>query len=242
MLACNSSSPVPDSDLPADFLSTPFGQAMRPTIDAMFRRPVPGAAPTPVSFRPTPEAAAAAAAASPNPALASQLLQAVASQAFSPTGTSAAAAGVNGAPPARPLGAAETLSAPIHMCTNPSAFQGILGAHRAVVAFFTSQTCAPCRVVEPVFEELAREKAGGKTAFVKVDIEAGLGFQVGGLYSVRATPTFLFFLDGQKVRGMFGCESLSGAEDGFVGCRGAGRECAGTTLADRFADLPGIPS
>ncbi|KAJ8474075.1 hypothetical protein ONZ51_g7460 [Trametes cubensis] len=29
-------------DLPSDFLSTPFGAALRPTIDAMFRRPVPG--------------------------------------------------------------------------------------------------------------------------------------------------------------------------------------------------------
>lgn len=55
-------------------------------------------------------------------------------------------------------------------------------------------------MVEPVFEELAHEKTNPKVAFVKIDMGAGLGFQVGGEFGVRATPTFLFFLDGQRVR------------------------------------------
>ncbi|KAG6839694.1 hypothetical protein C0991_012511 [Blastosporella zonata] len=148
---------IPDfiKDLPTDFLSTPFGAALRPTIDAMYRRPSPGA--------PTPPAATAAEAA-PNPQLASQLLQAIASQVASSN------------PAANP--ATQTLAAPIHAITNPASFNTFLKNHRASVAFFTSATCPPCRVIEPVFERLAEEKgikADGRGAgFAKIDIDVGL--------------------------------------------------------------------
>lgn len=70
-------------------------------------------------------------------------------------------------------------------------------------------------MIEPVFEELAREKGGkshgggggvgggkaeGQVAFVKVDLGAGMGSMVAREYGVTATPTFGFFLDGKKVR------------------------------------------
>ena len=94
------------------------------------------------------------------------------------------------------------------MCTNPSALHALLQTHRAAVVFFTSATCGPCRMIEPVFEEIARAKTqthggGGRAAFVKVDMGAGMGGQVGREWEVRVTPTFLFFLDGRKVRGLF---------------------------------------
>ena len=75
----------------------------------------------------------------------------------------------------------------------------LLGSHRAVVAMFTSATCPPCRMIEPVFEELARSK-GQQVAFVKVDLGVGMGSMVAREYGVAATPTFGFFLDGKKVR------------------------------------------
>jgi hypothetical protein len=41
-------------------------------------------------------------------------------------------------------------------------------------------TRPPCRIIEPVFEELAREKAKrggeGQVAFAKVDLGVGMGF------------------------------------------------------------------
>ncbi|EMD39905.1 hypothetical protein CERSUDRAFT_81230 [Gelatoporia subvermispora B] len=184
-------------DLPSDFLSTPFGAALRPTIDAMFRRPVPGAAPTPGTLQPPPEAAAAAAAASPNPALAASLLQAVANQAFSPSPSTSTPS------PSIPTAsqATATIASPIHICTNPATLQSLLRTHRIAVVYFTSATCGPCRMIAPAFEDLAHEKThrySGKIAFVKVDLGVGLGSQVAGQYGVRVTPTFLFFLDGQK--------------------------------------------
>ncbi|RPD62239.1 DUF862-domain-containing protein [Lentinus tigrinus ALCF2SS1-7] len=184
------------SDLPSDFLSTPFGAALRPTIDAMFRRPVPGAAPTP-PVAPSPNALQQAASASPNPALASALLQAVAQQAYS-TGSLSAPTSL----PRPPAPGSSTVAGPIHICTNPSSLHGLLQAHKAVVVFFTSATCGPCRMIEPVFEEIAHQKThgrdGGRPAFVKVDMSVGMGGQVGQEWGVRVTPTFLFFLDGKK--------------------------------------------
>ncbi|TFY65392.1 hypothetical protein EVJ58_g2001 [Rhodofomes roseus] len=189
-------------DLPSDFLSTPFGAALRPTIDNMFRRPVPGAAPTPATLQPSPAAAQAAVNASPNPALAASLLQAVANQAMSPSAP---------APQAQPSASTSTVSAPVHICTNPSSFHSLLRSHHAVVAMFTSATCGPCRMIEPVFEDLAWSKTQGfgkdRVAFVKVDMGVGLGAQVASEFSIRVTPTFLFFLDGQKTHDFKGADS-----------------------------------
>ena len=58
-------------------------------------------------------------------------------------------------------------------------------------------------MIEPVFEELAREKAkrgAGQVAFAKVDLGVGMGSMVAREYGVAATPTFVFYLDGKKVR------------------------------------------
>ncbi|GJE88311.1 PPPDE putative peptidase domain-containing protein [Phanerochaete sordida] len=199
-------------DLPSDFLSTPFGAALRPTIDAMFRRPAPGTPNPPV--QPSPQAAAAAAAASPNPALASSLLQAVAAQAFAANGAPSASALAQSAQGVAEAASSTTTTAPVHICTNPASFHSTLKTHRAVIAFFTSQTCPPCRMIEPTFEQLAHEKTqsavvggGGGIAFVKVDLGAGMGNAVGAEYGVRATPTFIFFKDGNKTHQMSGANA-----------------------------------
>jgi desumoylating isopeptidase 1 len=103
--------------------------------------------------------------------------------------------------PSTTRGAVETttLTAPIQMCSNPSSFGAILERHKAVIVFFTSQTCPPCKMVEPTFEELAHTKASSHVAFVKVDMGVGMGGMVGEGLGVRATPTFVLFLDGKKV-------------------------------------------
>jgi desumoylating isopeptidase 1 len=60
-------------------------------------------------------------------------------------------------------------------------------------------------MIEPVFEELAREKTskgkdgGDRVAFVKVDLGVGMSTMVAREYNVAATPTFGFFLDGKRV-------------------------------------------
>lgn len=77
---------------------------------------------------------------------------------------------------------------------------------KAVVIFFTSATCPPCKMVYPTYDELAGE-AGPQATLIKVDISSAL--DVGMRYQVRATPTFMSFLDnGEKI------DEWSGANPG----------------------------
>ena len=99
--------------------------------------------------------------------------------------------------------AAFSVGSPIHPLTNPSSFHSLLSTHRAVIAMFTSATCPPCRMIEPVFEDLARSKKNGQIAFVKVNSGVGMGSMVACEYGVTATPTFGFFLVGKKARDMW---------------------------------------
>ena len=170
-------------DLPADFLSTPFGAALRPTIDNMYRRPTPGAQPA----QPATQTAA------------SSLLQNIASQAAGPSGVPNGYLPTPAATPTPRQTGATTVAAPLQICTNPQHFREILSSHRAVVAFFTSKTCPPCRIVEPIFEDLAMNKASKGIAFVKINLGELTGNSIASAYGVMATPTFLFFLDAKKV-------------------------------------------
>lgn len=63
------------------------------------------------------------------------------------------------------------------------------------VIFFTSATCPPCKLVYPAYDELAAE-AGSKAVLVKVDLTDA--YEIGAKYQVRATPTFMTFLKGEK--------------------------------------------
>ena len=63
------------------------------------------------------------------------------------------------------------------------------------VIFFTSSTCAPCKIVYPAYDELAAE-AGSKATLIKVDINDA--YEIGAKYQVRATPTFMTFIKGEK--------------------------------------------
>jgi desumoylating isopeptidase 1 len=78
-------------------------------------------------------------------------------------------------------------------------------------------------MIEPVFEDLARSKnlttgsggkaqAEGRIAFVKVDLGVGMASMVAREYGVTAAPTFVFFLDGKKVR----CGSVTIVLDCFI--------------------------
>ncbi|KIY63395.1 DUF862-domain-containing protein [Cylindrobasidium torrendii FP15055 ss-10] len=184
------------SDLPSDFLSTPFGQSLRPTIDAMYRRPSAPGTPAPASTPSTPM----------NADLAGAILQAVANQA---QGAAAPQANGHGLP------ATESLAAPLHPCTNSASFQNLLRTHKAVVANFSNViTCGPCRMIAPIYESLAHEKGvkvgtnGVGAAFTKIDMSAPGGNQLASEMGVRVMPTFMFFLDGKKVAEMKGANQV----------------------------------
>lgn len=85
----------------------------------------------------------------------------------------------------------------VRTVTSASELESLLTSAQksCAVVFFTSATCAPCKLVYPLYDELAAE-VGGKAALVKVDISQA--YDVGSRYSVRATPTFVTFLHGKE--------------------------------------------
>ena len=75
-------------------------------------------------------------------------------------------------------------------------FEAAVDGQPAVVIEFWSPTCAPCRVLAPLFEKITAEV--GVPAY-KMDTrdEQNMG-PVGGL-EIRSTPTIIFFQNGQEV-------------------------------------------
>ncbi|KAG9235881.1 PPPDE putative peptidase domain-containing protein [Amylocarpus encephaloides] len=63
----------------------------------------------------------------------------------------------------------------------------------SAIIFFASASCSPCRMLYPLYDELAQETAY-KTILIKVDISRS--FSVGTKYNIRSTPTFVSFLHG----------------------------------------------
>lgn len=112
-------------------------------------------------------------------------------------------------PPAaqQPRAAHHPVPATVRNVSNLSQLESELAAasNSCAVIFFTSSTCPPCKVVYPVYDELA-EEAGDRARLIKVDI--GSAYDVSMKYSVRATPTFMSFLKGQKL------DEWSGANPG----------------------------
>ncbi|KAI8360613.1 PPPDE putative peptidase domain-containing protein [Mortierella sp. GBAus27b] len=141
------------TSLPADFLSTPFGQMMRPMIENMFGPSRHGSAP---SVAPPQFAAPASGSGS--------------SLAPAPTAT-------------------------VPFMTNLNLLQTSIQSHTAFVVYFTSATCPPCRVIAPIYDEMILSK-GEKIKGVKVDI--GMAQEIGRAFQIRSTPTFMFFLRGEK--------------------------------------------
>lgn len=85
----------------------------------------------------------------------------------------------------------------VHNVTSLREIETLLdtASRKCAVIFFTSSTCAPCKIVYPAYDELAAE-AGKDSAFIKVDIRQAS--DAAAKYGVMATPTFMTFLHGEK--------------------------------------------
>lgn len=62
-----------------------------------------------------------------------------------------------------------------HISGQPQ-WSSILSSNTYVIADFYADWCGPCKVIAPVFEQLAQQEAKpGRIAFVKVDVDAQQG-------------------------------------------------------------------
>lgn len=95
----------------------------------------------------------------------------------------------------------------VRVVTNLSELETQLSSasESCAVIFFTSATCPPCKMMYPLYDELA-EEAGPRAVLIKVD--TSIAQDVGMRYSIRATPTFMTFLRGEQL------DQWSGADAG----------------------------
>ena len=65
---------------------------------------------------------------------------------------------------------------------------------KPIIVDFWAEWCGPCKMIAPLLDEVAREKAGEvKIAKVNVDESQSLSLK----YNIRAIPALLFFKNGQ---------------------------------------------
>ena len=79
----------------------------------------------------------------------------------------------------------------------------VLEAKTPVLVDFFATWCGPCRMVAPVIDEIATEKAG-QVAVYKVDIDQSP--DIASRYGVMSVPTLMVFEGGQVRKQMVGAQ------------------------------------
>ncbi len=97
------------------------------------------------------------------------------------------------------------MNEPIHV--NDNAFEkAVLNSPLPVLVDFWAPWCAPCRLVAPVLDKIAKEYAG-KMVVAKVNTDENTKWAV--QYGVSGIPTMLFISGGQVVNQQVGALSYN---------------------------------
>jgi thioredoxin 1 len=84
-----------------------------------------------------------------------------------------------------------------------SELEQLVAEHRVVLVDCYADWCGPCKMMEPVIEDLA---GSTDATIAKVDVDANQ--QVAAQLGAQSIPTFVLFVDGEPT------ERLVGAQDG----------------------------
>lgn len=90
--------------------------------------------------------------------------------------------------------------------------QEVLQSKTPVLVDFWAPWCAPCRIVSPIVEELAKEYQGRlKVGKLNVDDNP----QTASRYGVMSIPSLLVFKNGQVAKTMIGAQSKENLKKGI---------------------------
>ncbi|MGK2879261.1 MAG: thioredoxin [Mycobacterium sp.] len=87
--------------------------------------------------------------------------------------------------------------------TDDSFADDVKSSSTPVLVDFWATWCGPCRMVAPVLEEIASEKAG-KLTVAKLDVDANP--ETAREYQVVSIPTLILFSDGEPVKRIVGAK------------------------------------
>lgn len=79
----------------------------------------------------------------------------------------------------------------------------VLDSKTPVLVDFWAEWCAPCRIVSPIVEELAKEYEG-KLKVGKLNVDQN---HIASHYGIMSIPSLLIFKNGQVVKTMIGAQS-----------------------------------
>lgn len=79
----------------------------------------------------------------------------------------------------------------------------VLESKLPVLVDFWAEWCAPCRIVSPIVEELAKEYEG-KLKVGKLNVDQN---HIASHYGIMSIPSLLIFKNGQVVKTMIGAQS-----------------------------------
>ncbi|HEY6595967.1 MAG TPA: thioredoxin [Asanoa sp.] len=85
--------------------------------------------------------------------------------------------------------------------TDANFVSDVLQADRPVLVDFWAEWCAPCRKVEPLLDEIAKEM-GDKVEIVRMDIDENP--ETARAYRVMSVPTLTVFKGGEPVQSVTG--------------------------------------
>jgi thioredoxin 1 len=97
-------------------------------------------------------------------------------------------------------GESDSPSEPVHV-NGAGEFDEVTGAYDVVLVDFYADWCGPCKMLEPIVEEVAAET---EAVVAKVDVDANQA--LAGQFGVRGVPTLVLFADGEAVDEMVGMQ------------------------------------
>ncbi len=85
----------------------------------------------------------------------------------------------------------------------------VLESEKPVIVDFWADWCGPCRLVEPILEQIAEERAD-ELRLVKVNVDEEP--ELAGRYGIVSIPAIVLFRDGQPAAATIGAQAKGSLE------------------------------